>query len=275
MKKENGLSELENKNFTVSPPVTETVMGIQFAPLGNLQIQHYGKLWEKFSAEFPTIEEHERLISVIESRASAQAIPAWKLVSGVQLPRVWFVGKIGPNGQYILQIQDDRFIMNWRTGRQFGGDYPSHDINIALFSKHFDTFWHFVQTNQLGVFEAEQCEISYVNHIPSAGSSPFASGCSSFNFFTAPNSLMGLDEHFSFNASSWNEELAGRIYTSVQSAPQRDSGKTVLDFRLTARGAPRAKSQQASLEWLDAAHRVVVGTFIGLTTKEMHNSWRV
>jgi uncharacterized protein (TIGR04255 family) len=49
--------------------------------------------------------------------------------------------------------------------------------------------------------------------------------------------------------------------------------KIVLQFTLTARGAPQGGSDEQILAWFDMAHEWVVRAFRELTTPRMHELW--
>lgn len=251
-------------------------MGIQFAPLDNMRIQHYAMLFDRFKVDFPSIEEHDRLPPLSESKEISAAVPAWRLITGVQMPRIWLVSEPTTSGQYILQFQDDRFLMNWRTTKKDGKDYPSHKINLPIFERYLKIFLTFIDEHRLGKFEPEQCELTYVNHIRIPGNtSAITSAAKTFTFLKTPKGLTGIDENFSFSSSSWSDELRGRVYMSLQSALHRESKEQLLDFRLTARGAPADKSRESAISWLDKGHTIVVGSFVSFTSPEMHNMWGV
>ena len=96
------------------PPVVETVLPAQFERLAGMRLVHLGLFWDKVKDRFPQTEERPALIPVIEHfpdpmvtsgrvRFEAAEIP--------ELPRLWALNK---NGTEMIQIQNDRFIKNWR-----------------------------------------------------------------------------------------------------------------------------------------------------------------
>lgn len=48
------------------PPLTETVLSLQFEPLPGMMSPHVGLLWQKFRKELPLIEHHAPLQPVLE-----------------------------------------------------------------------------------------------------------------------------------------------------------------------------------------------------------------
>ena len=40
------------------PPVTETILSLQFEPIAKMTAVHVGVLWQRFREQFPLVEEH-------------------------------------------------------------------------------------------------------------------------------------------------------------------------------------------------------------------------
>ncbi|MGC9225045.1 MAG: hypothetical protein ACP5E2_14070, partial [Terracidiphilus sp.] len=41
-----------------NPPVVETALAIEFAPIKGWSVVHYGALWERFRSRYPKVEVH-------------------------------------------------------------------------------------------------------------------------------------------------------------------------------------------------------------------------
>ncbi|HEX3035329.1 MAG TPA: TIGR04255 family protein [Thermodesulfobacteriota bacterium] len=151
------LPEYEN------PPVVEVVCNLLFEPLENLLVPHVGLFWERFRTEYPECSEHDPIVPIIERFDEP---PKMKIemneIKIASLPRVWFVQKRG-NG--IIQIQRDRFILNWRKVKE-EDEYPRYSFVIDQFMKYLSHFKAFLDENDLGKIVPLQYEMTYVNHIP-------------------------------------------------------------------------------------------------------------
>ncbi len=67
------------------------------------------------------------------------------------------------SGAWIIQIQKDRFVTNWR--RMDGQDYPRFDEVLRRFENGFAILKEFVKTAKLGSIQPIEYEMTYANHI--------------------------------------------------------------------------------------------------------------
>ena len=95
------------------PPVIEVVCGIQYAPLKDFRATTFGLFWQAIRADYVTVEEVVPLSPVIESLSSAPepARARLELFDSPPLPRLFFLHR---EHGWLLQLQQDRFLHNWR-----------------------------------------------------------------------------------------------------------------------------------------------------------------
>ena len=80
------------------------------------------------------------------------------------LPRLWLLNEAGTE---MIQVQNDRFIKNWRKAGE-KEQYPHYEPVIKpAFERDFVEFQEFLVEERLGVIKVTQCEVTYVNHIVS------------------------------------------------------------------------------------------------------------
>lgn len=249
-------------------------MGVQFAPLSGMRIVHFGLFWERIKEDFPNVEEREPLIPIKEAREVAPFDEGWRVSTKVELPRVWYLGNKGDLGQQLLQVQPDRFLHNWRTIKG-GGDYPEFANNRKSFHRFYEVFTTFVNENGLGVLRAEQCEVTYVNHIPLQSANLWAAVSKTFTLFGDKFPRNDEVERISLNASYWLNELSGRVHIAIQPAKNVRSGTDLLDFRLTARGAPSSGSFEDIDKWLDTGHKTLWSLFSQFTSSDAKKQWGI
>jgi len=148
------------------PPIAETVLSLQFEPIPGLASAHLGLLWERFRQELPLIEEHPPLPPVFETFDIP--LPAQLEVTIEEkppVPRVWFVNETKTE---LIQMQPDRFIHNWRKMEGIE-PYPHYEPIRERFRSEVAVLEEFLNDEKLGAMVANQCEITYVNHVePSA-----------------------------------------------------------------------------------------------------------
>ena len=99
------------------PPVIETVLGVEFAPLEKWSIPHFGLFWARIKDDYP----HHQALPPISSRIEKFGAetkqpqpPKLELVSEISV-RCWFVNT--PKTR-LIQVQNDRFVHNWRKTAQ-------------------------------------------------------------------------------------------------------------------------------------------------------------
>ncbi len=113
----------------LKPPVVETVLGVEFAPLAGWDIRHFGLLWGLWQDEYPNFQVQPPLPPTEqpspESEFARNVIVSILGIAGPSV-RAWY---IDASETQLLQIQEDRFIHNWR--KVLGSEvYPHYDESI-------------------------------------------------------------------------------------------------------------------------------------------------
>lgn len=255
------------------PPVVETVLGVQFSPIAQFSISHFGLYWATIRDRFPKSEVAPALDQEREEFSSARTGRMGFRFVTEPLVRCWFLDN---NGNQLVQIQRDRFIFNWR--KQSGDEvYPRYERLRAIFESEWTHFCSFLKSEGLNCPEVNQSEVTYVNHIEPDGDwknfatlnqvfSPW-SGQLSEPFLPAPDNV-------TINQSFVIGENKGRLHISLSPVIRAKDGKEVLQFNLTARGGPLSSDTSQILQWLDLGRHWVVQGFTSLTTAKMHDAWR-
>ena len=100
-----------------NPPVQETAFGIEFAPLQKWQVPFVGLFWQRVRNRYPAFRVLPSLPSVVEDLSGRpQASPglSFNVVAEVPPVRCWFLTE---DETRLIQVQQDRFIFNWKRGR--------------------------------------------------------------------------------------------------------------------------------------------------------------
>jgi len=259
------------------PPVVEVVLSCQFSPLMTLGMPHVGLLWDRYRLEFTEFEDKPALPHVVEhfgpSRPSSLE---FRVVTEPAPERAWFKTK---NGTHMLQIQRDRFILNWRRSN-WTEPYPRYPSVKKRFIDNFNRFDEFVNDFALGVIEPDQCEVTYVNHIyvdehlDSLGQlerilQPW-SGNRSDDFLSAPEEAAAQAK---FRISDVKGNPIGRLHIKAEPRLIIGSGRQLIQLTLTARGAPHSASLSGVLAFFDLGREYVVRGFTSITTLDMHKAW--
>lgn len=258
------------------PPVVETVLSVQFEPLPLVQTAHLGLLWNEYRALFPKTEERPALDPVIEQfpeSLMARVGLKFQAFENPPVPRIWFSND---RGGEMIQVQNDRFIKNWRKEGE-GDQYPHYDETIRPnFDRDYAIFLAFLQKNQLGIPHVNQCEVTYVNHILAGqGWERYGEIEKIFMFWRSPDVIPpgpaeDLRLHARFVIPGSEGKPVGRLHVAVQPAVRTSDNRPMYVLHLTARG-----QVGEGVDFFDIGREWIVTTFKRLTTSSMHNIWRI
>jgi uncharacterized protein (TIGR04255 family) len=252
------------------PPVVETALGVQFMPLAKWSIPYYGLYWDKMRRQFPKTEIQPPLAS------ASEIAPGGVRVQVMDAPEVrcWYLAE---NGSELVQVQDNRFVVNWRQTSD-AHVYPRYIQAVRpLFEAQWKSFKAFLASENLSSPTVVNCEITYVNHIikgegwqTAADWDEVFSVCGNIGggdkFLPAPEA-----RQFAFNYPM-PDAMGTLDVVAVRAIRQRD-GKDVVQFSLSAKGHPRDSNEDSILDWFDRGHEWVVKGFTELTTPKMHELW--
>ena len=259
------------------PPVTETILSLQFAPIAKMTAVHVGVLWQRFREQFPLVEEHPPLPPISEK--FGPAIPSGldiRIEEGPPIPRVWFMNE---SKTELIQVQTDRFIHNWRK-MQGSEPYPRYEPVRDEFRGEVATFEQFLEDERLGSLAVNQCEVSYINHIEPAGVwerhdqlERVLRNWSHLPDAFLPNAEDVLARIRFVIRDSEGEQPIGRLHVSLQSAWKKVDQSPILVLNLTARGVPLRAGTEGAFAFFDRGREWIVKGFADLTTPAMHKAW--
>jgi uncharacterized protein (TIGR04255 family) len=259
------------------PPLTEVVLSLQFASLGNLKGLHLGLFWKKFRKEYPDVSEMHPIQTVFEKFGVPQSAPAFQLEAFMTppMPRYWFEKKGTPD---LLQIQHDRLVHNWRIA-DGSSDYPRYHRVKAKFEKELLAFSNWLESENLGQIIPNQCEVTYTNLIDDGTPEFLHSSLSRFTPLLTdeitedmPSQLEDVTANSRFIFFR-DQKPAGRVYVQFQPVFRQTDLRPAIKLEITARGKPDGETLSDALSFLDFEHEQVVKTFVAVTTEEMHKVW--
>jgi len=259
-----------------NPPVVETVLSVQFDPLPLLQAAHIGLMWNDYRSAFPTTEERPPLEPVTEQfpeSLTSRVGLRFQSIESMPVPRIWFKNE---QAGEMIQVQNDRFIKNWRK-EQDGLRYPHYDETIRPhFDRDFGIFLAFLERNGLGTPRVNQCEVTYVNHILAGeGWEHYGDADKVFTVWRSPQGdPPGHPEdvrmHARFVIPGAENQPIGRLHVDLQPGVRTSDHHPMYVFHLTARG-----QVGDGLDFFDVGRDWIVSTFKRLTTESMHRIWGI
>lgn len=260
-------------DFT-DPPVIETLLGIQFVPLGLLSVPHFGLYWQRVRDKYPKQETKPGLSPVIEEFGSQTGFgPAIEIeVVSEPVARCWFIDQ---SSTQLIQVQKDRFIRNWRKGTR-EDVYPRYENLKPRFREDWEQFCEFLESERLGTPEINQCEVTYVNHIEiGKGWEAYGEVHKVIRFWSdgSPRDFLPEPEKVNINMRYLMPDKRGRLHVTLQPAIRRQDAVEILQLNITARGKPASSRIEDILDWFDMGHEWIVRGFADLTTREMHSLW--
>jgi hypothetical protein len=182
------------------------------------------------------------------------------------------------DGLRLIQLQRDRFILNWRK-LDTDASYPSYDALRDLFETELGVFLDFASELQLGDFEPTQCELTYVNNLFAGPQWKTLGDLSALvSVWTGRTTDASLPEPEDVRLA-WQYRFdeggkpSGRLHAKVQSAFRASDRLPVILLQLLGRGAPMGSGIAGVLAFADRAHEWIVRGFTALTTERMHALW--
>jgi uncharacterized protein (TIGR04255 family) len=257
------------------PPVVETALGVEFAPLEKWAIPHFGLFWHEIRSEYPRFEVQPPLVSQIEKfgkEARQPQIVKFEILSQPPV-RCWFIDK---SERRLLQVQNDRFIHNWRKVGS-AETYPHYETIRPIFEREWSRFCRFLESNDLGTPEVRQCEITYVNHLERGkGWQTFADLADVISCWSQmpTDASLAAREAIDLTARYLMPNNQGRLYIQLQSVIRHADAKEILQLTLTARARPATSDITDVLTCLDLGREWVVQSFVDFTTTKMHELWK-
>ena len=261
------------------PPVVETVTGVQFEILPKLKNAHLGVFWKHMGNEWSNINELPPLDFQYEK---FEEKGAWHeeefklaLVKEINV-RMQIVNDLKNR---MVQIQNGRLHYNWLGHEQ--GEYPEYENILPEYFKILDNFLSFLEEEQLGDFQSNQWEITYVNDIPKGTVWDKPEDWNDlFPKMVMLKARSNLTEIESF-VGEWNYEIKpkqGRLHVNLKHGKRED--KEIIVMTLTARGPiqhseDREGQKQRLDEGLKIGHDSIVFAFKELTSDSAHKYWKL
>jgi len=257
------------------PPVSEVAVSAIFPSLENWRSAHAGVYWSRIIQKYPLTEVRMPLPYQIET-FDDEIRPTSAIKIELPTPdvqRYWFL--TDPPIR-LIQVQRDRFAINWR---KIKGDeiYPRYKNDIRpRFEEEWKTFVAFLAEHKIGEPSVQQCEITYVNDILRGDDwndredlralfSPWwAKGTDGF---------LPLPETLRIAGSFTMPEQGGRLHFTAQRVLRAIDNRDALQLQLIARGRPKSSKLEDILSWMDLGHEWVVRGFADLTSPHAHKLW--
>jgi uncharacterized protein (TIGR04255 family) len=267
------------------PPVVETALSVQFGHLPGYSTAHAGWFWKEYlekleepsrkwsqAADAPRIEDQFERFG-----AEDIWIPPFnmRLMNVAQSQRSQFIRS---DGERMIQLQDSRFILNWRK-QSPSSQYPSYELLLPEFRSMLRAFEAFSVEAGFGSPAYNQWEIVYVDQIKKGDMWESARDLGKIfpglsippvsNRWIVPTGDETVSGDWRFSLA----EKRGRMYISMRQLRLLPSNEEILNLTCTARGAVTATETWE--QGFEIGHEVLGETFFAITSPEAHAHWKM
>jgi uncharacterized protein (TIGR04255 family) len=244
-----------------NPPVVETALAIEFAPIKGWNLVQYGALWERFKTRYPKVEVNP---------APQEFFTCPQLDFADPPVRCFF---IAATDNQLVQIRSGAFVRNWRASQE-NPEYSRYETIRPSFQEDLGLFLDFLTEQGLDRPEVWKCEVTYVNHFLRGREwqEPSEMWKVLPAFATPVNSevLSNLQNQSLAQNFALPDEI-GQIQFQLQQGIRND-GLEIFQLSITAFGKPRGSGIEEILEWLDLGHFAVVQGFTDFTSPQVQES---
>ena len=186
-------------------------------------------------------------------------------------PRLWLQDAAG---NQVLQIQQDRIVVNWRKG---GTDDP-YPRYVTIRGSLIDA-WGRLQALMNGLElvmpPPSICEVLYVNHL---GASQGWRSTEDTATLMAPwggsmsDGFLPTDHHEGFLLHFHLPDGRGWLDIDSWTSDVRSDDR-IMVLTLTSRGRASSSDLEGALDFMDLAHEWIVRGFTSVTTSAAHEEW--
>ena len=258
-----------------NPPIDEVAFGLLFPALPGFSDGFVSLFWEVVRNEYPTMEPVPRVEVQLETlepgppTAQALTLPTFQ---GPGQMRTWFTSG---DDQFVVQVQNTRFFLNWRRRDQA---YPHFDEIAPRFWSVYDLFVSTLKEHAGGRPALQQLEVSYINWIDDLDISvffkpTFAARATIANISNAPTTASTAMRYLVNDSAG--RPIAG---LHVQCVPSmrlvggiaQQGAQLHLNFRAPFKYEP---NREKIVSVGEAGRDAIVRLFTDLTTDEAHKVW--
>jgi uncharacterized protein (TIGR04255 family) len=246
------------------PPLIEVASGIQFEPVQGWQTRHIGQFWKEVAEEYPTTEDQPPIFDVSEGG------PRLEILQMPPLRRTFLISR---DQNYVIQLQQSRFLHNWRRVRE-SDVYPRFGTFFDQFLRTWGLFSDFLTRQNLAIARPNRYELTYVNHIEQSEVTLAASLQKYVKMFNWSNVKAQFLTPPSAVNMAWTFPLPEKLGFGQTNLSQgvRPDGRSVLVFVMSCTGS--ASPKLPLNDWFNSTHDWLARAFTELTTDVAHREWK-
>ncbi|HVV73325.1 MAG TPA: TIGR04255 family protein [Verrucomicrobiae bacterium] len=260
------------------PPLIETAISVQFRTISGLTNGHLGILWDgHFRDRYPKAMDAQPIATQTETFDEEPSrrirLPSFRIGTGDGASRLQLISE---DDQQMIQLQNGRLVFNWR--KLGNGAYPRWEQVRPGFDDALHTFEGFLQRQGLARIEANQWEVTYVNHLSRGQEWDKPSDW--------PALLPGLLGQAAANDEAMPEAVQcgyhfvlpgrrGRLHIELYHGftGLEASASEILGLQFTTRGPITTNDGEDLASGIELGHSVIVRQFDHVTGPVAHRIW--
>lgn len=242
------------------PPVIETAMAIEFSPIPGFTVSEVVHLADTWKDRYPTREDQPPLPpSNMEPAAPALQFNPFASV------RLWCIDE---ERGFLLQLQQDRLILNWRAGDS-NRLYPGYEALEREYRLRWEQTLSFLASAGLSIPTPRIVEFTYVNVIERVVGAEVDQALNVLS--SGVPGLPGHEGRLSYTSErlvDGENQDPGTVTTTVSHDVSNPKWHLTVVTRL-----PAVDAGSDPLDRLGRAHEYGKATFIAITTPLAHRLW--
>jgi uncharacterized protein (TIGR04255 family) len=257
-----------------APPLVEVAYSIQFEAIPNFHIAMFGVIWETFRECYPIVEYAQNIQHIVEKFGvvSDRPQPGLQLVnSPFNTERAMFYSE---DKQFLIQIQDDRFVFNWRKYGIQDCVYPRYEVIKKRFLDELLSFQQVLEKNNFEPLVFDQMEMTYINHIDldlSSANEVFKNIFDNSSFTEdAEIERINLDIK---QLLKYEGRRIGRTHTSIQQGNRLSDKSELFVLKFITRAHPVGDGIEGVLPVIELMRNTINNRFKSITSEKMHSVW--
>lgn len=251
-----------------SPPAVEVVVGVEFLPLPGLGPVKLVGLHELWADKFPKLLEQPALPPTAPPTSGPQGFIQFQFSLGAPALRLWMLNE---SEDELLQVQNDRLVLNWR--RTLGDDrtYPRYDYLRGIYQDVYAEFREQVAHLNVGTFRPHTAVVSYMNRFEIQADEELKDVIAPLS--QTWNLLSNVTPEISMNVPVMSGDSPNALRGQLAAKASIDSKDRKYGYLEVLTRIGVSDPGGDVLAGLDLAHWSCVDGFDRLTTEKMHQRW--